>query len=223
MKEQIEQYLRVRNDQMGYVFPAISSSALHQLDLSSSNPNLTPEVVSDTAQFNQLISTMIPAGKVGIGGYLEHRSLYQRSAMYSAEEVRSIHMGADVWLPAETEVFAPWEGVIHSFQDNQGFGDYGPTIILEHTIEGASFYTLYGHLSRASLETSKIGQRIEKNQMIGTLGDFPENGDWPPHLHFQVMTDMLTYSGDFPGVIAPSQQDFFESICIDPMLLLTFK
>lgn len=223
MKKYIEQYLRIRNDQIGYVFPNVTSESLRPLDLSTKNHQLKPEVVSDTTRFDRLISKMLLPGKVGIGGYLEFRTLYQRSNMYLGEETRSLHLGVDVWIQASTKIYAPWPGRIHSFNDNQGFGDYGPTIILEHSAEEVRFFTLYGHLSRHSLQNISVGQFVDKSEEVGELGDFPENGDWPPHLHFQVMTDLLGYEGDFPGVIAPSQRHLFESTCIDPMLLLTFK
>ncbi|WKN43928.1 peptidoglycan DD-metalloendopeptidase family protein [Tunicatimonas pelagia] len=222
MKKDIEKCFQLCNDQMGQVFPKIAPSDLQTIDLSSKNLELSVEVVSDTAHFNQVIDTLL-AGKVGIGGFLEHRSLYQRSSMYQGEEPRCIHLGVDVWAPARTKVHAPWPGKVHSFQDNQGFGNYGPTIILEHAIEAMTFFTLYGHLSRSSLKNMQLGQTIEKNQLVGELGDFPENGDWPPHLHFQAMTDLLGNMGDFPGVVTLAEQYFYQTICIDPQLLLTFK
>ncbi|MGD1892831.1 MAG: peptidoglycan DD-metalloendopeptidase family protein [Cyclobacteriaceae bacterium] len=129
----------------------------------------------------------------------------------------------DVWTPAGTKAHASWPGRIHSFNDNRGFGNYGPTIILEHAAEGAIFFTLYGHLSRQSLQNIRVGQLVDKSEEVGEVGNYPENGSWPPHLHFQVMTDLLGYEGDFPGVIAPSQKHLYESSCIDPQLLLTFK
>ena len=223
MKERIEQYLRVRNDQIGYVFPNITTASLRTLDLSSNNHRLTPEIVSDTAQFDRLVQQMLAPNKVGIGGYLESRSLYQRSPLFSEEEIRSLHIGVDVWTPAGTKAHASWPGRIQSFNDNRGFGNYGPTIILEHAAEGAIFFTLYGHLSRQSLQNIRVGQLVDKSEEVGEVGNYPENGSWPPHLHFQVMTDLLGYEGDFPGVIAPSQKHLYESICIDPQLLLTFK
>jgi len=223
MKERVEQYLKIRNDQIGYVFPNITSASLRTLDLSAQNTQLTPAIVADTTRFDRLITKMLAPEKVGIGGYLETRLLYQRSTMYAGEEIRSLHLGVDVWAPAGTKVYAPWPGRIHSFRDNQGFGDYGPTIILEHAAADATFFTLYGHLSRESLQNISVGQFVDKNEEVGELGNFPENGDWPPHLHFQVITDLLGFEGDFPGVIAHSQRLLFESICIDPMLLLTFK
>ncbi len=222
MKKSIEQCLKVCNGQIGQVFPNFAASKLQSLDLSLNNPKLTSEIVSDTARFSETIDSLL-LGRPGIGGFLEHRSLYQRSPQYWGEEPRCIHLGVDIWTAAYTQVYTPWPGKVHSFRDNQGYGDYGPTIILKHIIEGMVFFTLYGHLSRRSLNNLRFGQTIDKNQPVGELGDFPENGDWPPHLHFQVMTDLLGNVGDFPGVVTQAEQDFYETICIDPQLLLTFK
>ncbi len=222
MKKNIEQCLKLCNGQIGQVFPKIASSGLRTLDLSNTNTRLSSEIVLNTLQFSKEIDSLLD-GKVGIGGFLERRSLYQRSSMYQGDEPRCVHLGVDVWAAAHTPVHVPWAGKIHSFQDNEGFGDYGPTIILEHTIKGMTFYSLYGHLSRHSLNNLKVGQTVEKNQIVSELGDFPDNGNWPPHLHFQVMTDLLGNVGDFPGVVTLAEQDFYETICIDPLLLLTFK
>jgi murein DD-endopeptidase MepM/ murein hydrolase activator NlpD len=132
-------------------------------------------------------------------------------------------LGVDIWTQAGTTIFAPMPGKIHSFADNQGFGNYGPTIILEHLLNDLTFYTLYGHLAKKDLINLQDGQCIEKGEKIGEIGNFPENGDWPPHLHFQVMTDMLSYLGDFPGVAAPSTFDLFSKICINPNWILNLE
>ena len=90
-----------------------------------------------------------------------------------------MHLGIDLWASAETNVYAPLDGIIHSFADNQGIGNYGPTIILEHSIDDVRFYTLYGHLSRLSLQDLYNGKKFNKGEKIGELGNYPENGDWP--------------------------------------------
>ncbi len=132
-------------------------------------------------------------------------------------------LGIDLWTAAGTPVYAPWDATVHSWRDNEGFGDYGPTIILKHTIADQSFFTLYGHLSRSSLTTLTVGQTIGKNERVGEIGPYPENGDWPPHLHFQVITDLQGWVGDFPGVVAPSRQDYYAKICLDPALLINIE
>ena len=102
--------------------------------------------------------------------------------------------------------------------------DYGPTVIVEHELEDAEgpvrFWTLYGHLSTETLETTEAGMRVEAGQPIGTIGAPPRNGDWAPHLHFQVFLDPLDYEGTFPGVAAPSQRETWLGVSPDPDHLL---
>ena len=115
-------------------------------------------------------------------------------------------------------MLAPLDGTVHSFADNNGRLDYGPTIILEHEIEGGlKFFTLYGHLTGDSLSGLAKGRIFKKGKRIGTIG---ENGGWPPHLHFQIVTDLLGKSGDFPGVAVPSQREVWLSLSPDPNFIL---
>ncbi len=159
--------------------------------------------------------------KIGVGGYFEDRLIYKRSKHFDNDgEPRSIHLGIDIWAEAGTPIYSPLPGVIHSFKNNETFGDYGPTLILEHLIEGEIFYTLYGHLSLDSIQDKEKGQQLRRGDVIANIGDENVNGNWPPHLHFQVITDMLGNEGDFPGVAPVSAIDYFHKLCIDPNLIL---
>lgn len=206
--------------------PLMAWPALHQqlvlLDFTAANTALNGIDLKDTSLFEQYVNSMLAAKQAGMGagGYLEHRVIYRRSSVFDSSESRCIHLGVDLWAPAHSPVFAPLEGKIHSFKDNNAFGDYGPTIILEHSLEGQIFYSLYGHLSRRSLEGIAEGQIIEKGKAFCELGPYPENGDWPPHLHFQLMTDMEGRRGDFPGVAAPSLLEKYRRLCPNPNLVL---
>ncbi|WP_332912397.1 peptidoglycan DD-metalloendopeptidase family protein [Algoriphagus boritolerans] len=104
----------------------------------------------------------------------------------------------DVWTEAGAPVFAPMDGKIHSFQNNAGFGNYGPTIILEHTLEERKIFTLYGHLFQKDLANLQTGKEFKAGDLLCHVGPFPENGDWPPHLHFQVMWDLGEHWGIIP-------------------------
>lgn len=194
------------------------------LDFTAANPLLAhPERLRDTFVFDALVDEMLTAqhASVGIGGYLEHRVIYRRSPHFeAATEPRSLHLGVDVWVPAGTPVAAPLAGVVHSLADNNNFGDYGPTIILQHALEGLSFFSLYGHLTRTDLPGLAPGQAVAAGQVIAHIGPHPENGDWPPHLHFQLMADMQGRWGDFPGVAPPSERAYWAALCPDPMLVL---
>jgi murein DD-endopeptidase MepM/ murein hydrolase activator NlpD len=161
---------------------------------------------------------------VGIGCYDEDRVVYRDRALFGGEdENRSLHLGIDIFVDAGTPVSTPLAGEIHSFANNDTHGDYGPTIILGHRIEDVTFFTLYGHLSVSSLAGLRPGHRYAAGEVIGTVGDSRENGGWAPHLHFQVITHMSGWSGDFPGVAAPSQRDRYLELCPDPNLILGIR
>jgi 4-aminobutyrate aminotransferase-like enzyme len=162
---------------------------------------------------------------VAIGRYDEPRLVYVSDLFRHVSnwevENRTVHIGIDVFLPAGAVVRAPLAGIVHSCRDNRGAGDYGPTIVLEHEAEpDLRFYTLYGHLSRESLDGLEPGRAISEGEAFARLGDVQVNGGWPPHLHFQIMTDLLGRSGDFPGVAAPSERSIYLDLCPDPNLIL---
>ena len=194
------------------------------LDFSASNPDLVTLNLTDTAAFTEYVFDKLQTAgaRVGVGGYNEHRTIYRRSNHFNTSETepREIHLGVDLWAVAGTPVFAPLPGIVHSFQNNANFGDYGPTIILEHNTTDGVLYSLYGHLTRASLLGLYERKVIEPGEKIAEIGPYPENGDWPPHLHFQLMTDMLGLRGDFPGVCSLTDRDKFLAICPDPNQLL---
>jgi murein DD-endopeptidase MepM/ murein hydrolase activator NlpD len=200
----------------------LNAANVARLDFSASNPILTPENLRDTNTFNQIVDRMLrdKNAEIGIGGYLENRVIYRRSQLFEEDEPRSLHLGIDIWAPAGTSVFSPLPATVHSFQDNANFGDYGPTIILEHQLEGKIFYTLYGHLNRSSLPQLYEGKVIVKGEKIAEFGPYPENGDWPPHLHFQIILNLQGMKGDFPGVCKPSEKAIYLSLCPDPNLIL---
>ncbi|MEO6537372.1 MAG: aminotransferase class III-fold pyridoxal phosphate-dependent enzyme, partial [Ferruginibacter sp.] len=166
------------------------------------------------------------------GGYLETRPVYSTDAFKiesnNGPEYRTYHLGIDFWLKANTPLHAVCDGEIVCCINNMAYKDYGPTIIIKHTITPAGaptnpnesqhyfFYTLYGHLSRQSLRHFNIGDAIKKGERIGFIGNENENGNWPSHLHFQIMFDLLGYDNNFPGVCSPAQLQVWSSICPDP-------
>lgn len=195
------------------------------LDLSRANVELDVEVLKDPEKHHKQLQGFLKEkqAKVAYGGYLEQRKLYDRSEYFQAahpDDTRNIHLGVDLWCEAGTEVIAPLDGKIHSFQENTNFGDYGPTIILRHEIEGYTFHTLYGHLSRTSLNGLGVGKTIKAGDQIATLGIPEENGDYAPHLHFQIVVDMQGNEGDYPGVCSKNTLAFYKENCPDPNLLL---
>ena len=203
---------------------AISTNDFIKLDLSVQNEELLPYDISDPAQCQAYIDLKLKEkrAQMALGGYLEVRNLYRSSPNFASEgpEERNIHLGLDIWAAAKTRVLVPWEGKIHSFANNNSPGDYGPTIILEHKTQKLVFYTLYGHLSVESLERLSAKQYFNQGELLATLGTPEENGHYAPHLHFQIILDLMDFSGDYPGVCTKSQLDYYKNNCPNPNILL---
>ena len=203
-----------------------SLDAYQFIDLSIHNGGLSQGQLDSPIAFQEYLTDFLRKHnkQIAYGGYNEPRGLYKRSRLFSAAEeedlIRNIHIGIDVWAPEGTAVLAALDGVIHSFRDNANFGDYGPTIILEHNIAEEKFYTLYGHLQKHSLHKIKIGEQVRQGDQIAALGDPSENGNYAPHLHFQIVMDMEGKEGDYPGVANKREIHHYLHNCPDPDLLL---
>ncbi|MCZ8229180.1 peptidoglycan DD-metalloendopeptidase family protein [Flavobacterium sp.] len=206
------------------IAPDIPYSLYFPLDLSINNIALAKSNPTTSEDFKNFIHNLLKENNAAIayGGYNEARNLYKRSPVFKdvKQEERTIHIGLDLWTTAETPILAALDGKIHSFQFNNQLGDYGPTIILEHEIDGHKFFTLYGHLSLESLQNLSKGQIIKKGEQIATLGNASINGDYAPHLHFQIIKNIQNKEGDYPGVCCASTLPFYLTNCPDPNLLL---
>lgn len=162
---------------------------------------------------------------VGIGRYDEARLLYTSPLFGSSEspieERRTIHLGIDLFAAPGTEVHAPFDGVVQAVAINAAPLDYGPLVILRHvTDDGREFFTLYGHLARSVVDELRVGERIACGDKFASIGHSGENGGWAPHLHFQIIVDLLDLGADFPGVARASQRNVWTSLSPDPNLLL---
>lgn len=219
-------FIKHRNDFHAVVPFERGKDKLLYLDFTENNKELTPEIIEDTQKYTDYINRKLKlaGAKYGIGGYGEHRAVYARSRHFDSsakdEEPRRIHLGVDIWGKPNTAVMAPMNGIVHSFANNDNYGDYGVTIILTHQLDGISFYTLYGHLSLNSIKNLQEGNLIKKGDVFAEFGLQFENGQWPPHLHFQVIKDLEGWEGDYPGVCKFSEKEHYLRNCPDPDLIL---
>ncbi|WP_421942142.1 peptidoglycan DD-metalloendopeptidase family protein [Pedobacter sp.] len=202
-----------------------SEDKLYALDFTAKNKELTSDILNDTYLFSAWVNQKLQHhhARYGIGGYGEHRTIYSRSEHFDTEaEPRRLHLGIDIWAPAGTAIYNFYPAKVHSFANNNNFGDYGPTIILSYEIDGLTFQVLYGHLSLASLTGLKEGMFIPEGSKIATLGAKEENGFWPPHLHIQIIKDMQGLKGDYPGVCKYSEREKYLANCPDPDIILKY-
>ncbi|HJV36846.1 M23 family metallopeptidase [Geomonas sp.] len=106
------------------------------------------------------------------GGYAQFRDYYYHGKLVDQET----HLGIDLAALAHAKVPAANRGKIVYADD---LGIYGQCVIIDH---GLGLQTLYGHLSGIGV---KVGEDVQKGQIIGTTGDTGLAGG--DHLHFGVM------------------------------------
>jgi murein DD-endopeptidase MepM/ murein hydrolase activator NlpD len=164
-------------------------------------------------------TAMSAAGtELAFGRYAEPRAFY-RAASFTNDasgEPRTVHMGIDAFARPGTPVFAPLDSEVVLVADNAAELDYGPLVILEHRSAGQRFFTLYGHLGIEVLTTLSPGQTLKAGQAFATIGAPPSNGNWPPHLHLQLITDLLGLGADFPGVCSAKDRQRWLSLSPSP-------
>lgn len=226
--KRFEKWTETNTFSLQTLFPTIFRDEIHHIDLSTTSSFIGGEEEFNNLDFfeNKLdeLQKKVP-NKIIVGGYLEKRALYT-SDIYKKEnstEKRNIHLGVDFWLPAQTPVHTLLKGKIVCITDDNYNKGYGGLLILKHEIDNISFYTLYGHLSLKSIMKHKVGDILNEKSKIGVLGNALENGDWVPHLHFQILITLLDYKNDFPGVAYESEIDYWKSICPNPNLLFKLK
>ncbi|MDE2637167.1 MAG: aminotransferase class III-fold pyridoxal phosphate-dependent enzyme [Chloroflexota bacterium] len=178
--------------------------------------------LADPATYSEPLRRRLGENTIGIGLYDEVRPIYLAD-MFAIDhhQRRAVHLGADLFAPPETAIYAPLAGTIHSLADCADEQDYGPVLILKHEPKpDLCFYTLYGHLSPSALERWEVGDWVEAGKLLARIGDYPRNGNWTPHLHFQIVVDLLDNDDNFPGVCAPKQRAMWTSLSPDPNHIL---
>jgi murein DD-endopeptidase MepM/ murein hydrolase activator NlpD len=201
----------------------LAKAKLAVIDFSGENRDLDSIDTGNAAEFDDYITGVLARRgfAVGVGRYDEERVTYRHSALFRGRgEPRSVHLGIDLFVERGTGVHAPLASTVHSFANNEGQGNYGPTIILQHELQGLRFWTLYGHLTLDSLTACREGMELSNGLAFARVGGMSENGGWPPHLHFQIIADIGEWKGDFPGVATLSRRQYFLELCPDPNRIL---
>lgn len=212
----IRSYLNRRVKINDVVAPPLNSAKKVWIDWSIDNPKL-PRTSAEIAAFLK-----DSGAALGIGRYCENRWVYESSDFDSADpNARTFHLGVDLWMQVGAPVYAPLDGVIELFNDNAKYLDYGPVVILRHKCDdGTPFWTLYGHLSKKSLANWQIGKEVKAGELIGWMGDESENVGWPPHVHFQLLTDLCGMGIDIYGVAPREEVGLWRGISLNPNLIL---
>jgi 4-aminobutyrate aminotransferase-like enzyme len=75
-------------------------------------------------------------------------------------------------------------------------------------------------LSTDTLKGLYAGKPIARGERFARIGTADVNGGWTPHLHFQIITDLLDLGCDFPGVVRSGERSLWTLFSPDPNLVI---
>lgn len=194
------------------------------LDFSRASPLLNaPDAGnSEPALTARIRRSMGDAGvRVAVGRFDELRLSYDSLRGDDASDPRVVHLGVDVFVEPGLMVHAPIAGIVHDSGTGKSPLGFGPTVVIRHeTGDGTVFFTLYGHLDREAPIVCPPGRAVAPGAQLGRVGTPDVNGGWTPHLHFQVIMDLLGLGRRFPGMGRLTQRDAWRELCPNPNLVL---
>lgn len=99
------------------------------------------------------------------------------------------HTKTDIRGEALDPIHAAVAGRVAYINHNIGLSNYGKYVVLEHRLEGLTFYTTYAHLKEFAAELS-TGDQVRQGQVIATMGRSSNTRQAiskdRAHLHFEI-------------------------------------
>ena len=150
-------------DACGYEASPNARRVRNRLAITAAHPVMDGDLAH--APVLDLTEGMPPVEGLAIGRYDEERGIYTAPEFQTPDgRWRTRHMAVDIFAPAGTPVFAPFDGVVERRENRNQLGDYGGLLVLRHD----GFFTLHGHLDpetlargevRAGEEIARLGRR----------------------------------------------------------------
>ena len=157
-------------------------------DFSSKSKNIEKYMAKEFEVFQKNIFDELKLNNAewGIGRYLEERKKILSMFPQFLQEERFYHLGLDIVVPAEFNLFAPIDAEVYKTGMDKGFRNYGGYVVLKHEVEGTIFYSFYGHLKTEFLV--KEGDKIKQGNKFAQIGEREDSGEWFTHTHLQTLT-----------------------------------
>ncbi len=187
-------------------------------DLSSNNPRTLEMDPSNFDNFQQMIFEELEENNYswGIGRYLEERANILRDYPQMIAENRIYHLGLDIMVPPDFTLYAPLDATVYEVGKEEGHGNYGGYVILQH--EGP-FYSFYGHLN--SEHQIRAGETLPAGEPFASIGHGHDSGGWFTHTHLQILTQKAIDEGrSHQGYISGDEIAQTELLFGNPHLLL---
>lgn len=165
------------------IFPTIPDGKWSKIDLNEESKSVNVNF-NDPSAFQDWLDSVHKRKRVkySYGGFLEDKSNVWKNN-YQKLSRAFIHLGIDYNLPEDNFVCLFDKGTVENvFLDKDLNGGWGGRIIWKMD---SGIYAIYGHL-KVNIKL-KPGQKCEKGDVVGVIGNSRENGGWYPHLHVQIM------------------------------------
>ena len=192
-------------------------------DFSSQNPNTLEYNPSNFQQFQDLVFSEMTSANCtwGIGKYLEERKTILRDYPNIIQEERFYHLGLDIVVPYDTPMFSPLDATVYKVGKETQIGNYGGYIMLQHKVNGVTFYSFYGHLKTP--HTVQVGQHLTAGEEFTRIGKESDSGGWFCHTHLQILTQKAIDDGytDW-GYISPNMMHVVDQYFPSPYFLFKY-
>jgi len=191
--------------------------------MSYRNQNLETLDVRDQRLYQQRLDQELDQYEAqwGIGSYLERRDSLLRDCPQMVQEKRFFHLGVDIAVPLNTDLYVPLDGTVTASDYEPGEGNYGNYTLIRHTTGDLTFYSFYGHLAADSLLPA--GMSVHTGDRIGSVGDFHENGNWFHHVHLQILTERGLEEGYLSkGYCAQEELPHIADLSPSPLFLVRY-
>lgn len=137
------------------------------------NPFIVPEKMGAWIKFIHNLMNI----DYSYGGYLENRSNLWKGHYHEAG--KTIHLGVDINVPANTPVSLPCRGIlVESSHDPDQNGGWGGKV----TFECKGFFLTLAHMEKI---VKDIGTEYKAGAVVGLVAEPNKNGGWYEHLHVQ--------------------------------------
>ncbi|MBZ4200974.1 MAG: M23 family metallopeptidase [Methylotenera sp.] len=161
--------------------PLVLNSPYTELDLQKHIAELTARVEFETEYLSELEAGLLQ--KSMLKGVLPNRSPIRAAFNSSSYGWRidpfngnkAFHEGLDFSAEAGAPIFAAAGGIVTAAET---MPDYGKIVIVSH---GSGLETRYAHTSKILV---KVGERVEKGQMVAQVGNTGRSTG--PHLHYEI-------------------------------------
>ncbi len=193
----------------------------HIFDFSSQNPVTWTLDPANFDEFQRVVYDELHRSGCswGIGKYLEERGGILRKYPQMINEGRTVHAGLDIIMPEGSILSSPLDAVVHAAGKEEGLGNYGGYIILQHTTtDASSYFSFHGHLHSRHLVSP--GESLRAGEAFGKIGGGNDSGGWFCHSHLQIITEKAANAGRFfQGYVSAQDLPHVKEFFPDPHML----